>query len=216
MLRLSKKAEYALMALKDLASRPAAEAASARDIAERYGIPVEVLAKVLQRLAKQHLLVSQHGTRGGYLLARPASRISVGDAIAAIDGPVTVTVCSSADDDCDQYATCNIRDPLWRVKDQIGGRGAGAGAAAALGMLLPPCAPAPQRQGGWWGATPRPRRGWAPRAERGEARMRLGTLLLSLLIALMLWGMAHGTAGHGTATCLLQQARHGRARHATA
>jgi len=119
MLRLSKKAEYALMALKDLALRPEAEAASARQIAERYAIPVEVLAKVLQRLARQHLLVSQHGTHGGYLLARPASRISVGDAIEAIDGPVTITVCSSADDDCDQYATCNIRDPLWRIKDQI-------------------------------------------------------------------------------------------------
>ena len=119
MLRLSKKSEYALMALKDLALRPAAEPASAREIAERYGIPVEVMAKVLQRLAKQHLLTSQHGTHGGYLLARPPSRISVGDAIEAIDGPVTVTVCSSADDDCDQYATCNIRDPLWRIKDQI-------------------------------------------------------------------------------------------------
>lgn len=119
MLRLSKKAEYALMALKDLALRSEAEAASTREIAERYGIPVEVLAKVLQRLARQHLLVSQHGTHGGYLLARPASRISVGDAIEAIDGPVTITVCSSADDDCDQYATCNIRDPLWRIKDQI-------------------------------------------------------------------------------------------------
>ena len=119
MLRLSKKAEYALMALKDLALRPEVEAASAREIAERYGIPVEVMAKVLQRLARQHLLVSQHGTHGGYLLSRPASRISVGDAIAAIDGPVTVTVCSTADDDCDQYATCNVRDPLWRIKDQI-------------------------------------------------------------------------------------------------
>ena len=119
MLRLSKKTEYALMALKDLALRPAAEAASAREIAERYGIPVEVMAKVLQRLAKQHLLASQHGTHGGYLLARPASRISVGDAIEALDGPVTVSVCSRADDDCDQYATCNIRDPLWRIRDQI-------------------------------------------------------------------------------------------------
>ena len=119
MLRLSKKAEYALMALKDLASRPEAVASSAREIAERYGIPVEVLRKVLQRLARQHLLASQRGTRGGYLLARPASRISVADVIEAIDGPVTVTVCSSADDDCDQYATCNIRDPLWRIKDQI-------------------------------------------------------------------------------------------------
>ena len=119
MLRLSKKAEYALMALKDLASRPEAEAASARDIAERYAIPVELMAKVLQRLARKRLLVSHHGTRGGYLLARPASRVSVADVIEAIDGPVTVTVCTSADDDCDQYATCNIRDPLWRIKDQI-------------------------------------------------------------------------------------------------
>ena len=119
MLRLSKKAEYALMALKDLALRPEAEAASAREIAERYGIPVEVLAKVLQRLARQHLLASQHGTHGGYFLARPASRISVADAIEAIDGPVTITVCAGPDDDCAQYATCNIRDPLWRIKDQI-------------------------------------------------------------------------------------------------
>ena len=119
MLRLSKKAEYALMAVKDLASRPEAAAASAREIARRYGIPVELMAKVLQRLVRQGLLASHHGTRGGYLLSRSASRISVADVIEAIDGPVTVTACSSADDDCDQYATCNIRDPLWRIKDQI-------------------------------------------------------------------------------------------------
>jgi len=118
-LRLSKKAEYALMALKDLALRPESEAASAREIAERYEIPVEVMAKVLQRLAKQHVVTSQHGTHGGYFLARPASQISVAEAIEAIDGPVTVTVCSSLDDDCDQYATCTIRDPLWRIKDLI-------------------------------------------------------------------------------------------------
>ena len=41
------------------------------------------------------------------------------DVIEAIDGPVTITVCTSADDECEQYATCNIRDPLWRIKDQI-------------------------------------------------------------------------------------------------
>ena len=119
MLRLSKKAEYALMAVKDLASRPENEAASAREIAERYGIPAEVMAKVLQRLVRQGLLVSHHGTRGGYLLSRPTSVISVADVIEAIDGPVMVTACTSSDDDCDQYATCNIRDPLWRIKDQI-------------------------------------------------------------------------------------------------
>ena len=119
MLRLSKKAEYALMALKDLASRPEAEAASAREIAGRYGIPIELMAKVLQRLVRQDLLASHHGTRGGYQLSRSARLISVADVIEAIDGPVMVTACTSADDDCEQYATCNIRDPLWRIKDQI-------------------------------------------------------------------------------------------------
>jgi DNA-binding IscR family transcriptional regulator len=43
----------------------------------------------------------------------------VAEVIEAIDGPVMVTACASMDDDCDQFANCNIRDPLWRVKDQI-------------------------------------------------------------------------------------------------
>ena len=119
MLRMSKKAEYALMALKDLASRQETGAASAREIAERYEIPLELMAKVLQRLTRQRLLTSHHGTRGGYHLARSASRISVADVIEAIAGPVTVTVCSSLADDCDQHDTCNIREPLWRIRDQI-------------------------------------------------------------------------------------------------
>ena len=119
MLRLSKKAEYALMALKDLASRPVSEAASAREIAERYRIPVELMAKVLQRLVRKNLLASHHGTRGGYHLARSPDRISVAHVIEAIDGPVMVTGCTTVDDECEQFATCNIRDPLWRIKDQI-------------------------------------------------------------------------------------------------
>ena len=77
------------------------------------------MAKVLQRLARRGLLASHHGTRGGYRLSRAARLISVADVIEAVDGPVTVTACTDADHDCDQYATCNIRDPLWRIKDQI-------------------------------------------------------------------------------------------------
>ena len=83
MLRLSKKADYALMAMKHLALRTDAGSVSAREIAEQYDIPVELMAKVLQRLARHGLLVSQQGTRGGYLLARAAALISVADVIAA-------------------------------------------------------------------------------------------------------------------------------------
>ena len=119
MLRLSKKADYALIAMKDLASCADGASSSAREIAERYDIPVELMAKVLQRLARHGLLASHQGTRGGYHLARPSTAISVADVIQAIDGPVTVTACSTDDDRCDQYSKCSVRDPLWRIKDRI-------------------------------------------------------------------------------------------------
>jgi len=119
MLRLSKKADYALIAMKHLATREGGASSSAREIAEEYNIPVELMAKVLQRLARRGLLVSQQGTRGGYHLARSATTISVADVIQAIDGPLTVTACSHIDDRCGQFAKCNVRDPLWRIRERI-------------------------------------------------------------------------------------------------
>jgi len=119
MLRLSKKADYALIAMKHLAIRPDAASASAREIAEQYDIPVELMAKVLQRLARRGLVTSHQGTRGGYRLARPAALISAGDIIQAIDGPLTVTACSTEAENCDQYAKCSVRDPLWRIRERI-------------------------------------------------------------------------------------------------
>jgi Rrf2 family protein len=121
MLRLSKKADYALMAMKHLALRGDRGSSSAREIAEQYDIPIELLAKVLQRLVRRGLLASQQGTRGGYQLARRPIQISVADVIQAIDGPVTVTACSSEEGTgtCEQFAKCNVRDPLWRVRERI-------------------------------------------------------------------------------------------------
>lgn len=119
MLRLSKRSDYALIALRHLATQGDKPSASARELAERFDIPVELLAKVLQKLARAGLLVSHQGLRGGYVLARPAAEISVADIIVAVDGPLTVTACSDQDQSCDQYSKCNVRDPLWRLKDRI-------------------------------------------------------------------------------------------------
>ena len=116
MLRLSKKSDYALIAMKHLATRPdGSGSSSAREISESYDIPLELLAKVLQRLVHARLLVSVQGTRGGYRLGRGAASISVADVIQAVDGPVTVTACSPDD----QYTKCSIRDPLWKIKNRI-------------------------------------------------------------------------------------------------
>ena len=130
MLRLSKKADYALMAMKHLAgkarlaeARPreggGVQSTSAREIAEQYDIPIELLAKVLQRLVRTGLLASTQGTRGGYTLSRPSKSISIADVIQAIDGPFTVTACSTEKHDCEQYSKCSVRDPLWQIRERI-------------------------------------------------------------------------------------------------
>jgi Rrf2 family protein len=124
MLRLSKKADYALMAMKHLALRGdrgiGGASSSAREIAEMYDIPIELMAKVLQRLVRRGLLASHQGTRGGYQLARLPTQISVADVIQAIDGPVAVTACSGDEgQQCEQFSKCNVRDPLWRVRERI-------------------------------------------------------------------------------------------------
>jgi len=140
MLRLSKKADYALLALRHMAVPGARETVSARELAESYDLPPELLAKVLQQLVRGGLLASQQGIRGGYGLAKPAAEITVVDVVQAIDGPMMVTACSEIDHSCDQYTKCNIRDPLWKLKDRI----VSALAATTVAELAADLAPAPE------------------------------------------------------------------------
>ncbi len=119
MLKLTKKADYALMAMKHLAERASERSLSAKDVADAYGIPPEALAKILQKLAKAGLLQSQHGTNGGYTLARPAHTISAFEVIQAIDGPLFITSCVTVRGECDQTDRCNIREPLRKVNESI-------------------------------------------------------------------------------------------------
>src|SRR5438094_8270175 len=119
MLKLTKKADYALMAMKHLAEKADQRAHSAKDVADAFGIPPEALAKILQRLAKAGLLHSQHGIKGGYTLGRPAHTISAFEVIRAIDGPLFITSCVAVRGECDQTDRCTIREPLRRVNDSI-------------------------------------------------------------------------------------------------
>src|SRR4051812_50067246 len=88
MLRLSKKADYALIAMKHLALRGSNGSSSAREIAEQYDIPIELMAKVLQRLVPPGLLAPHQGTPGGYGVAPRPGPISGADVLPAIYGPV--------------------------------------------------------------------------------------------------------------------------------
>lgn len=118
MLKLTKKADYGLIALRHLASAPGATS-STKDIADTYHLPVPLLAKVLQKLTRAGILKSVAGTNGGYKLARDARRISALEVVRAIDGPVILTHCFTEHGVCDQSENCTVREPLRRVHEAI-------------------------------------------------------------------------------------------------
>ncbi len=118
MLKLTKKADYGLIAMRYLAEN-GPESASAKDIAEAHGIPPELLAKILQKLVKAGLLTSQHGMNGGYVLAREAHTITALEVIRAIEGPLFVTSCVTTRGECGQTERCTVREPLRKVSQSI-------------------------------------------------------------------------------------------------
>lgn len=119
MFKLSKKADYGLIAMKHLANHRQQHACSASEISEEYGISATLMAKVLQKLARQGLVAAKHGSSGGYQLAKEATNISALEVITAIDGPVLITSCVTNHGMCDATDRCSIKEPLRRVNESI-------------------------------------------------------------------------------------------------
>jgi Rrf2 family protein len=106
------------MAIHYIAVHDEVGSVSTKRIAEEFGIPAELLAKILQRLAKRGLVVSQNGPKGGYALGRRPSEITIGDVVRAIEGPVNIVSCLE-DKDCPQAPRCNLRRPIQKVQAAI-------------------------------------------------------------------------------------------------
>ena len=119
MLKLTKKADYGLIALRHLAVNSSDVSSSAKAIADCYGIPLPLLAKILQKLTKLGMLQSLPGTNGGYRLAREASRITALEVIRAIDGPIILTSCFTEHGECSHSEKCTVRTPLRKVHEGI-------------------------------------------------------------------------------------------------
>src|SRR5262245_44113194 len=117
-LRFTKKADYGLMAIHYIAFHQHDGVVNAKRIAEELGIPAELLAKILQRLAKRRLITSSNGPKGGYILAREPGKITVGEVLRAIEGPLGIVQCYQ-DLQCPQLGRCNIRKPVWMIQASI-------------------------------------------------------------------------------------------------
>lgn len=118
MLRFTKRADYGLMAIHYIAFHQGDGAVSAKRIAETLNIPHELLAKILQRLAKQRLIESHNGPKGGYVLTNTPEKITVGQVIRALEGPIHIVSCLE-DLDCPQFPRCNLRRPVQKIQASI-------------------------------------------------------------------------------------------------
>ncbi len=118
MLTLSKQTDYALLALTYLSAT--GRAANTREIAEQYDIPVELLAKILQKLVREDLLTSTAGPTGGYRLARSAETVTVGEVVKIVDGAPALAQCMRPESAvCGQQEKCTIRAPLAAINARI-------------------------------------------------------------------------------------------------
>ena len=118
MLRFTKRADYGLMAIHYIAVHDEVGTVSAKRIAEEFAIPPELLAKILQRLAKRRLITSQNGPKGGYVLARSPSEISIGQVVRALEGPINIVSCFDHAG-CPQEERCNLRRPVQKIQAAI-------------------------------------------------------------------------------------------------
>ena len=122
MLKISKKAEYALMAARYMAIRNSDSYSTSKEISESYNISYQLVAKVLQSLAKSGLAVSVKGMNGGFYLAHKPEDISLIDIIRAVESKYKIVDCLKPDaslTDCLHFNCCKIKDPLAEIQRKI-------------------------------------------------------------------------------------------------
>lgn len=120
MLKLTKKVDYGLMAIAYIAWNHGERVVNTKEIAEAYSIPVELLAKILQRMVKGGLITSLSGPKGGYSLSTSPSDITVARIIEAVEGNINILNCSEEESSrCYQFDRCSIRTPMQRLEHRI-------------------------------------------------------------------------------------------------
>lgn len=118
-MRLSRKSDYALRAVKHIANLPTGKLGSINSISEAESVPREFLAKILKDLTRSGILVSYQGVTGGYRLAHNPKDVNFLDVIEAIDGPLHLNLCTESKTcSCDQYEGCQLRS-FWEQQEKF-------------------------------------------------------------------------------------------------
>lgn len=113
MMELTRKGEYAIRGIVYLAKQAPGKVILVSEVAEATGVPHTFLAKIFQSFAKLGLVNSFRGTGGGFLLGRPAAKITLRQVVEAVEGPIIPNRCLSEEGSCDREIQCTVH-PVWR------------------------------------------------------------------------------------------------------
>ncbi len=116
MLKITKTAEYALIAIKHMSNIESL--CSSSYIANQYNIPKEIMAKTLQKLSRKNYINAIRGPKGGYSINNSIKNVNLIQFIEDIEGPVGISQCS-ANEDCNLIDCCNIKDPINKINKNI-------------------------------------------------------------------------------------------------
>lgn len=120
MLKVNRKVEYGLVALKHMMRKPKGQLTSVREICDNYGTPFDPVAHVLRILNAEGLVQSEQGAHGGYRLQDTAGPTSLAKLIEIIEGPMAFTECMREDDcRCTMIDRCNIISPMQTLNDRL-------------------------------------------------------------------------------------------------
>lgn len=117
MFRVTRQTDYAILLLATCVVGE--RSYTARELAHITGLTLPMVSKVLKLLAGHGFLTSQLGAKGGYTLARAPETVTVADIVAALEGPVALTMCSDKEPGaCEHECSCPVRDH-WQTINQI-------------------------------------------------------------------------------------------------
>ncbi len=119
MIRMSKETDYGIVVLAYFASVQEGLKHNAREVAMESQLPLPMVRKILKILAREGLLVSHRGVKGGYSLARRGGRISIAEIVKAMEGPLAMTECIEAPGECRHEPVCGLRTSWQRINEIV-------------------------------------------------------------------------------------------------
>jgi len=118
-LRITKEADYGIVLLAVMAEHEAGEIHTAREVAERSGLPLPMVSKIMRSLARGEVLTSHRGVTGGYSLDRSPGKTTVAEVIRAIDGPISMVQCGVEPGACEREPVCPTRINWARISREV-------------------------------------------------------------------------------------------------